>query len=179
MIRHKFLLVVFAVFAWCSTFSVSVAAAEYEPQIVYLHTEFIPYKHSVKSQISYRLMRELVRQAFVIAAQEEMGVVVRDGSLYETVPAKNVKHLAVLERASMNRSWQVKLFEIEDPSIKSPAKGLWKDKPVWEETYKFTPGPSMYAPMTSKFEKATRDEFADAHKGCWCETANADRRFSR
>jgi len=135
-----------------------------EPQVVYLHTEFIPYQHSVKRQISYRLMRELVRQAFVIAAQDELGVVIRDGSLYESVPAgENVKHLAVLERASLANHWQVKLFEIDDLTIKAPARGLWTDQPVWEKTYKYrAAGSRMYAPLTSMFEEASRNDFVDA-----------------
>lgn len=135
-----------------------------EPPIVYLHTEFIPYEHSIEKQISYRLMRELVRQAFVIAAQEELGAVVRDGSLYETVPTgENVKHLAVLERASLDHRWQVKLYEIDDPSIKSPARGLWTDDPVWEKTYKYrSSGSSMYAPLTIMYEEASSNDFVEA-----------------
>jgi hypothetical protein len=111
-----------------------------------------------------RLMRELVRQAFVIAVQDELGVVVRDGSLYETVPTeKNVKHLAVLERASLANHWQVKLFEIDDPTTSAPARGRWNDQPVWEKTYKYwAAGSRMYAPLTIMFEEASRKDFVEA-----------------
>ena len=164
MTPRKSLLYLMMVFAGSVSCLPHTTAAGDEPQIVYLHTEFIPYQHSIEKQISYRLMRELVRQAFVIAAQDELGVVIRDGSLYETVPTgENVKHLAVLERASLNNHWQVKLFEIDDPSTKAPARGLWSDKPVWEKTYKYrAAGSQMYAPLTIMYEEASRNDFVDA-----------------
>ncbi len=162
--RKSLLYLMMMVFAGSVSCLPHTTAAGDEPQIVYLHTEFIPYQHSIEKQISYRLMRELVRQAFVVAAQDELGVVIRDGSLYETVPTgDNVKHLAVLERASLSNHWQVKLFEIDDPSTNAPARGLWNDKPVWEKTYKYrAAGSQMYAPLTIMYEEASRNDFVDA-----------------
>ena len=170
------LLYVFVVLAASANWSHCSTTGAAEPQVIYLHTEFIPYQHSVDKQISYRLMRELVRQAFVIAAQEELGAIVRDGSLYETLPtADNVKHLAVLERASLKNTWQIKLFEIGDPTTRSPAQGLWTDEPVWEQSFRYwAAGSRMYAPLTTRFEQAARNEFVDALRAAGIEPQQND-----
>jgi len=138
-------------------------ASDSEP-VIYLHTEFIPYEQRIDRQISYRLMRELVRQGFMIAAQEELGVTVRDGTLHETIPdGAHVIHLAALERASLDNRWHVKLFRVGNPDGRTAARGLWASQPIWEKTYKYrASGSRMYAPVSAMFEKASRHGFVKA-----------------
>src|SRR5690242_11430129 len=51
------------------------------PPIVCLHTEFLPYKDT--ETLRYRLMREMGRQALLIAARDELGLATRDETLGE------------------------------------------------------------------------------------------------
>jgi tetratricopeptide (TPR) repeat protein len=54
------------------------------PPIVCLHTEYMPLKEA--AALKYRLMRELGRQALLIAARDELGLSTRDETLGEVFP---------------------------------------------------------------------------------------------
>ena len=78
-------------FSWCllvgwNVEHVIAEEVDPKPQVVYLHTEFLPYKPD-KNNRPTQLGRELARQAFIIACEEELGVAVRDESLDEAIPS--------------------------------------------------------------------------------------------
>lgn len=135
-------------------------------QVVYLHTEFLPYASKVDQGITYRLGREMVRQAFVIAAVEEAGVAVLDGTLRESVSEdSDVIHLALLERGDLNDKWEVKLFALEGTTAEQETRGLWNTEPIWSHTFDYTAnGGVMYAANAPIFEDASRGVFLDALK---------------
>ena len=163
---------------WCSLFGwnadqVVAEEGDAKPQIVYLHTEFDPHRRDNKD-ITTRLGRELVRQAFIIACEEELGVVVRDGTLDEAMPSDDdaeVVHLAVLLRnktPKRNRIW-VKLFKpsLDPKASKSPPlpDGLWDSKPFWKRSYFCEKEPhQVYSTATPVLEQAARSDFVDALK---------------
>ena len=71
------------------------------PPIVCLHTEYMPLKE--ENALKYRLMRELGRQALLIAARDELGLSTRDETLGEVFPesvtqAKQDVYVAVRSR---------------------------------------------------------------------------------
>ncbi len=127
-----------------------------QPQVFYLQTEFLPYtKNLVERGIPYRLGRELVRQAVLIAARDEMGLVTCDESLRETAPLDaEVIRVLLNERADLNEHWNLKLipYDIEQS--------------MWEKTYKyFADGNGMYADIVPKLEADTHGLFLEALRG--------------
>jgi hypothetical protein len=80
------------------------------PQVLYLHTEFLPYERDNDKDLSNRLSREIVRQAFLVAARDGLGVQTCDETLQETPPDDaHVVHLMLTERCSRDGKWHVKL----------------------------------------------------------------------
>jgi tetratricopeptide (TPR) repeat protein len=121
-------------------------------QSLYLRTEFLPYKKMVERELPYRLGREIVRQAILIAARDELGLTTFDETLRETVSeSRNVVPLMCVERASALGKWNVKLI----PHA--------ADADGWEKTYDYVArGPRMYADMIPKLEADSRSEFCEA-----------------
>src|SRR6476619_3294531 len=73
------------------------------PKVLYLHTEFLPYKGSADQELSTRLSREMVRQALLVAARDGLGVQTCDETLQETPPeGVEVAHLLLTERSNLN-----------------------------------------------------------------------------
>lgn len=147
----------------CGTVLLPAATAEdatesAAPQVLYLHTEFFPYQNMGKGDRYYRLAREIVRQAFVVAAREEMGAIVFDETLDETLPAgSEALHLIVSERGNWNGKWKVQLYAYTE--------GVdWREsEPVWEKTYKYKTNPAtMYGDMVPKLEADSRGDFVEA-----------------
>src|SRR5262245_51472126 len=60
------------------------ASTSAPPPIVCLHTEYLPWRF--EDEIKFRLMRELGRQALLIAARDELGLPTRDETLGELFP---------------------------------------------------------------------------------------------
>ena len=78
----------------------AVPAAPAESQVLYLQTEFLPYTTDTDQVLPYRLGRELVRQAILMAARDEMGLATRDETLQEAVPQQaQVTWVMPVERA--------------------------------------------------------------------------------
>src|SRR4029079_9211250 len=90
------------------------------PKVLYLHTEFLPYKQNADKDLSTRLSREIVRQALLVAARDGLGLQTCDETLQETPPeGVEIAHLLLTERSSTKGKWQVKLskfVEGEDAS---------------------------------------------------------------
>src|SRR4029079_8523124 len=118
------------------------------PKVLYLHTEFLPYKQNADKDLSTRLSREMVRQALLVAARDGLGVQTCDETLQETPPeGVEVAHLMLTERCTGNGKWQVTLSKfVEGNEFSKPA-------PLWEKTYDFTPTTTkVYAEMIPKLE---------------------------
>ena len=163
---------------WCLLFGwnadqVVAEEGDAKPQVVYLHTEFLPHKKENKDRTS-QLGRELARQALIIACEEELGVVVRDGSLDEAMPSDDdaeVVHLAVLLRnmtPKRKRIW-VKLFRRSlDPKTNEPtpiSDELWNSEPLWKHIYfSETKRHQIYLTAAPVLEQAARSDFVDALK---------------
>ncbi|WP_404306185.1 tetratricopeptide repeat protein [Neorhodopirellula lusitana] len=133
-------------------------------QVLYLHTEFIPYQHEAERVLQLRLMREFARQAFLIAAREELGIPTRDGTLRESEPGdENGVHLALLERLGTDGKWHLKLFALNEGKQRRATRGLWIESPLWEKTFDYAlVQNTMYAETSSMLEHASRGEFVDA-----------------
>jgi tetratricopeptide (TPR) repeat protein len=90
--------------------------------IVCLHTEFLPWRFEDK--IKFRLMRELGRQALLIAARDELGLATRDETLGEIFPeaitsAKN--DLFVIVRSQYDGRVDFQLWKASEPGEPNPA----------------------------------------------------------
>ena len=123
-----------------------------QPLVVYLHTEYLPYSPQEADVLPYRLGREIMRQAVLIAARDELGCVTRDETLLETAPTQvHTLHLLATERAHMTGQWQLMLKRMEQGST------------VWEKTYDFLPhGGKIYADIIPKIETDTRSALVEA-----------------
>lgn len=123
-----------------------------DPRVLYVRTEFLPYKTTVDRGIPYRMGREIVRQAVLLAARDELGWGTCDETLHETLPRTAAAvHVMVMERADLHGKWNVKLI---------PESAIGD---VWEKTYDYIPsGDRMYADMIPKLEADTRGAFREA-----------------
>jgi hypothetical protein len=83
---NDFLFVLAAAFTVGSAIAQEQSAEDVTPRaIVCLHTEFLPVQES-DGVIPVRLVRELGRQAVLVAARDEMGLATRDETLGEAFP---------------------------------------------------------------------------------------------
>ena len=81
-----------------------------KPQVLYLHTEFLPYKGTGDNSNSNRLSREIVRQALLVAAHDGMGLQTCDETLQELPPDDaEVVQLLLTERSTRDGKWHIKL----------------------------------------------------------------------
>ena len=122
------------------------------PPVLYLHTEFLPYPDATSTDLPYRLGRELMRQAVLVAARDELHAVTRDETLREDLPqSSQVVHLLLRERATTAGEWTVQLIRPEDRQV------------VWQKKYAFpVHGGKMYGDVVPKLELDTRDELVKA-----------------
>ena len=116
--------------AWCvfcpTASGAQEAPAQGEPPVLFLHTEYLPYAGKKPGELPFRLGREIVRQAVLMAARDELGWTTRDETLQEAVPTQaGVVHLLVTERAHTKGKWNVKLIRHEGGEV------------LWEKTYDF------------------------------------------
>jgi hypothetical protein len=170
--RSLFIVLVLCV-AGCAGSKASPPAAT--PKVLYLHTEFLPYKQNADKNLSTRLSREIVRQALLVAARDGLGVQTCDETLQETPPdGVEVAHLLLTERSNPNGKWQVKLckfVEGQEPDA-SP--------PLWEKTYDCTPTTTkIYAEMMPKLEADSRGEFIEALKSAGLKSLKSDPKDSK
>ena len=123
----------------------AVTSAAEGPQVLYLHTEFLPYARPIKSEYATRLTREYFRQAVLIAARDELGLNTRDETLQEEDPPKgNVVHVMPIGRGDAQGKWRLKLISADD--------GL-----RWEQSYEFCPGGmQFFSELATKLEAETR-----------------------
>jgi len=120
------------------------------PQALYLQTNFV--KDFPEKRQSNLLGRELIRQAILLAAREELGIQTFDQTLGETPPENaQVTYLSLREKKRSKGRWQVTLFA---------RRGKEKDskwKTVWRNNYQFKKAKhALYADMVPKLENDTR-----------------------
>ncbi len=140
--------------------------AETGPPVLYLHTEYLPYATNVEKGITYRLGREIIRQAILLAAREELGLAAYDETLQESVP-NNVRiiHLMPMERADLNGKWNVKLISYDGRGV------------LWEKTFDYVAnGELMYADVIPKLEADTRGAFLEGLTAARCTAQKSQRR---
>jgi tetratricopeptide (TPR) repeat protein len=92
------------------------------PAVVCLHTEFLPWRF--EDQIKFRLMRELGRQALLIAARDELGLATRDETLGEVFPEETLqakRDLFVIVRSQYNGTVQFQLWPASNPDKPNPS----------------------------------------------------------
>jgi len=133
---------------------------ESQTQVLFLHTEFFPY-HDVQENCRPHLLgRELIRQAVLLAARDELGVPTFDETLRETLP-ENVKviHLFLRERASPDGQWHMSLYAYDEEGgivlrSHSGKKKLLKSGDASEERLE------QLEKMLTDIEEITRSAFA-------------------
>lgn len=151
-----------------------VAAAEPAPSAaaptLYLRTEFLPYKQIAPNELPYRLGRELIRQALLIAARDEMRLHTRDATLHEALPAEGeTVEVLPIERANLDGKWSLKLIPWEEGVDHHDAE------PAWSTTYDYNPsGTKMYADIVPKLEADARGPFIDGLKAAGLEPPASD-----
>jgi tetratricopeptide (TPR) repeat protein len=149
--------------------------ADERPQVLYLHTEFLPYKQDNDKDYSNRLGREIVRQAVLVAARDGLGLQTCDETLQETPPiGVSVVDLLVTERSHADGKWHVQLRPFVEGEDTSTAK------PLWEKTYDFSPVPAaIYAEMIPKLEADSRGAIVEALKGAGLRLAAREKKSEK
>jgi tetratricopeptide (TPR) repeat protein len=134
--------------------------ADTRPQVLYLHTEFLPYAQGNDKDLSNRLSREIVRQALLVAARDGLGVQTCDETLQETPPDDaHVVHLMLTERCGRDGKWHVSLTKFADK------KDTGTSKAIWEKTYDCDVATTkIYADAIPKFEADSRGALVEALK---------------
>ncbi|HEX3601231.1 MAG TPA: hypothetical protein VHU84_13860, partial [Lacipirellulaceae bacterium] len=124
------------------------------PSIVCLHTEFLPYKED--EALKYRLMRELGRQAVLIAARDELGLHTRDETLDEVFPesVKDAKQdVFVSVRTQYDGSVRFQLWLASKPEDLLPTKKEHQHDP------------NVILNLTKSLEAMSRKDLCDKLRG--------------
>ena len=144
---------------FCSaTTSATESTGDTKPVVLHLHTEFLPYKQLKEKGLPYRLGREVVRQAFLIAAREELGLMTCDETLHETPPEDaEIVDLMVIERVNYSGQWRLSLIKPEND------KDIHETPPLWTKSFKSAVGGvRVYGFLTPKLEEYSRGDFVEA-----------------
>lgn len=130
------------------------------PQVLYLHTEFLPYKQGGDKDLSNRQGREIVRQALLVAARDGLGVQTCDETLQETPPNDaHVIQLTLTERCLRDGTWHLALSKFAEKPEASTSKA------IWEKTYECDPATTkIYADAVAKLEADSRGDLIEALK---------------
>lgn len=151
---------------WATAVCAQSDEAANAPEVVYLHTEYLPYADGQPDILPYRLGREIMRQAVLIAARDELGCATRDATLMETAPTEvNALHLRATERARTTGKWRLSLARLDQGGA------------AWEKTYDFVVhGGKIYADIIPKIEADTRSELVNALRSAGVAGAKPARR---
>lgn len=136
----------------------------------------LPAKDRVTGEVEGSLMRELARQALLVAAEDELGLLTLDGSIGESIPAESPSAFIVNTLATK----------------KSPAAGAAKDAPPtyqlkvkisqpksvdaglrWESTPLSVTGNDWIEPLAEHAESLSRGPFVAALRQAGIEAAAA------
>ena len=138
--------------------ALAAGATDADSHVLYLHTEFFPYQSAAEDSLSHPLGRELCRQALLIAARNELGLVTRDETLGEVPPEDvQVMHLLLTERATQGGKWRLRLFAVDSQGDANSTP------PLWEATYEVDPDATrIYADFVPKLERDSRGAMVEA-----------------
>lgn len=141
------------------------------PTVVYLHTEFLPYDAENEGDSFMRILREIPRQAFLMAARDEMGLITRDESLAEVPPEdENVIHLALLERKAYKKPWVLRLYKVDSDGGPVPIEDLWETEPLWSKQYEAElDTPKVYHTESKAFYDLVASDMVAALEAAGCE----------
>ena len=128
------------------------------PVVLHLHTEFLPYERLNEDDLHYRLGRELVRQAFLLAARDELALMTCDETLHETPPLNaKVVDLMLIERVNSSGMWRLSLI------VPKEGQNIHKTKPLWTKSFKSAVGGvRVYGFLAPKLEEYSRGDFVEA-----------------
>jgi len=127
-------------------------------QALYLHTEFYPSAEVPHEDDTDLIVRELIRQALLIAAREELHVPTYDETLGETSP-KNIEvlHLFLRERQMKEGPWKVTLYAYNEQTKEK------SEEPIWEKEYPFDENrANLYADMAEKLNISVTQDLVQA-----------------
>jgi tetratricopeptide (TPR) repeat protein len=121
---------------------------------VFLATEYYPLDHEESGLLQHRLLRELARQAVLVAVRDELGLPTRDETLGEPAsPSEEVasRRLRLETRIFLDGKYQLRLFAAEE------------SEPFWdaEGEYDFDVV-SIYPELAGKFAALATAEIAPA-----------------
>ena len=147
--------------------STKAAAAKGKESIGKGMIAVLPAKDRVTSEVEGALMRELARQALLVAAEDELGLLTLDGSIGESIPAESSGVSAFIVNTTAHK--------------KSPAAGAGKDAPAtyqlkvkitqpksverglkWESTPLPLTGTDWMEPLATYAESLSRESFVAA-----------------
>ena len=120
----------------------TATAATPLPPIVCLRTEFLPWR--LQDKMKFRLMRELGRQALLIAARDELGLATRDETLGEEFPAGVVEakqDLTLIVRSQYDGRVDFQIWRASEPGKPNPAfkRADHDPKAILNQTEKLEP----------------------------------------
>ncbi len=145
----------------CRLIVAEEATPDTPSQVLFLHTEFFPYHGEQKkeSRRAHLLGRELIRQAVLVTARDELGVPTYDETLRETPPENaEVIHLLLSERVTPNgKQWRVGLYAYDEDEKKRSEETLW-EKQYESKAKRY----EIYADIVPKLESDTHDQFLEA-----------------
>ena len=136
-------------------------------EVVYLRLETFPYKYRDGWNQSYRLMREMPRQACFIALHEEMGRTVRDEVLGETLPeGAKVVHLALLDRVFHDKkTWEIRIYLLDPNDSEKTIQDLWPTEALWKKSIPWSDRLNFaHGEMAPQLEELSRGELVEALK---------------
>jgi tetratricopeptide (TPR) repeat protein len=121
---------------------------------VALATEWFP-KSWKDGYVWQPLLRELPRQALLIAARDELSLPTRDQTLGEKLSGDNLLHLEV--RAFANGKCTLRIASLSSEKAASPTIASGKEK--WKSELKYSPDGNAYVTLIPQLEKLSRGEF--------------------
>lgn len=130
-----------------------------------LHTRFV-FNQGDKADVEIPglMTRELARQAFLIAAREELGMRTFDASLREqpaSADGADVLSLLLTVESASDGEFTIYVYECDAPlSVGAPR--LEKNDAIWKTTIKYDrAAEKLTASLASELEKLSRDAFAE------------------
>ena len=131
-------------------------AQQQQPAVFCLTTEWFPLPKSESSALESRMLRELARQAVLIAARDELGLSTRDQTLGETFAAPAD---TPVEQFSLRfRTFQDGHFELQLQHDSAADSEGEKQQPLWEHKDRLKQkGQRRYVALANRFSKLIPD----------------------
>ncbi len=149
-VTNRSLLLLFALLTALCLLQTRAGAA---PEVLVLQTRHhVGFDAERAKKVTGLLPRELARQAFLIAAREELGLATRDQSLRETSLSDSKIELLLTVDATLDGNCLIKISQHEGD----------KEKAIWSKTLEFQPNSKQtYPSLITQLETLSRGEFVD------------------